>query len=362
MLTRRTFLKASAATPVAFSRTPAQQQEQPLRTHAKISGLLYGAAAAWPLLRDNAEYAAHFAEECGLLVPENVLKMGPVHPAPDKYNFEPGDFMADFCKKNGMAMRGHCLVWHSQMWPWFKSVVNAENARKHLEEHIRTVAGHYKGRMHSWDVVNEAVLPGDGREDGLRKTPWLETIGPDYLDLAFRTAREADPSALLCYNDYGLDYDTPDQERKRGAVLSLLRQMKDRKVSLDAFGMQAHLNAGSQKDFKPEVLRRFFGEVASLGLKILITELDVGDRDLPEDVSERDKAVADVYESYLTATLQEPAVVAVLTWGLTDRYTWLAGRNRRPSGAPVRVLPLDADYRRKPAWSAMARAFDRRKA
>jgi len=287
--------------------------------------------------------------------------MGPVHPAPDKYTFEPGDFMADFCKKNSMVMRGHTLVWHSQPWPWLSTTVNQQNARKYLVDHIRTVAGHFKGRMHSWDVVNEAVLPEDGREDGLRKTSWLEMVGPDYLDIAFRTAREADPTALLCYNEFGLDYDTPEQERKRGAVLRLLRQLKDRKASVEAFGMQAHLSAASQKNFKAETLQRFFGDVASLGLKILITELDVIDRDLPDDIESRDKGVAEVYESYLTAALQEPAVIAVLTWGLTDKHTWLASRHRRPSGVPLRVLPLDVEYQRKPAWSAMARAFDGRK-
>lgn len=294
------------------------------------------------------------------MVPENALKMGPIHPAPDKYNFEPGDFMAKFCTKNNMRMRGHTLVWHNQTWPWLKTTVNPQNARKYLEDHIRTVAGHYQGRMHSWDVVNEAIRVEDGREDGLRKTPLLEMLGPDYIEIAFHTAREADPSALLCYNDYDLDYDTPGQERKRTAVLKLLRRLKDRKAPIDAFGTQAHLNWAKQKNFEADTLRGFLGEVAAVGLRIFVTELDVIDRDLPDDIEERDKGIALVYESYLTAALQEPAVSAVLTWGLTDRVTWLARRARRPSGAAVRVLPLDREYRRKPAWYAMARAFDSR--
>lgn len=362
MLTRRTILRQSASLPLALRALWSQQREQPLRAHAAAKKMFFGAAAAWPQLRDDADYATHFAEECNMLVPENILKMGPVHPEPEKYNFEPGDFMADFCKKHGLQMRGHTLVWHSQPWPWLKTVVNAQNARKYLEEHIRTVAGRYQGRIHSWDVVNEAVQVSDGRDDGLRKTVWLEWMGPEYLNFAFETARKADPTAKLTYNDYGLDYDTPDQEKKRAAVLALLRRLKDQKAPIHAFGMQAHLDWSAFKNFKAETLKRFFRDVASLGLEIYITEMDVGDRDLPDDIEERDKGVAEVYERYLTAALEEPAVKAVLTWGLTDRFTWLAGRNRRPSGAGVRVLPLDRDYKRKPAWQAIARAFDSRKA
>lgn len=361
MLNRRTLLGAAASLPVVLRHAFAQAKEQPLRAHASARGILYGAAAGWPTLRDDPEYASHFAEECGILVPENVLKMGPVHPEPDRYNFEPGDFMADFCKKSNMRMRGHTLVWHSQTWPWLKTTVNPQNARKYLEDHIRTVVGHYRGRMHSWDVVNEAIQVEDGREDGLRKTPLLELLGPDYIELAFHAAREADPSALRCYNDYGLDYDTPGQERKRMAVLKLLRRLKDRKVPIDAFGTQAHLNWANQKDLKAETLRRFLDDVAAMGLQIFITELDVVDRDLPEDIEERDKGIAQVYESYLTAALQQPALSTVLTWGLTDKFTWLAGRGRRPGGGTARVLPLDREYKRKPAWYAMAKAFDSRK-
>ncbi len=340
----------------------AQGQEPGLRARAAAKGVQYGAAAAWPALRDDPEYASHFAAECGILVPENVLKMGPVQPEPGKYNFAPADYMADFCTKHNMLMRGHTLVWHSQPWPWLKTTVTPQNARQYLEDHIRTVAGRYQGRMHSWDVVNEAVLPTDGREDGLRNTAWLQMLGPEYLGIAFRAAHEADPKAMLCYNDYGLDYDTPEQEAKRVATVGLLRRLLDQKAPVHAFGMQAHLSAANRKDINPEVLRRFFGQVAGLGLKILITELDVLDEGLPDDIDERDKGVADVYETYLQVVLSEPATVAVLTWGLTDKYTWLAMRGRRPGGVSARVLPLDREYRRKPAWHAMARAFDQRKA
>jgi endo-1,4-beta-xylanase len=352
---RRTFLGAAAA---FAARSAWSADEQPLRDHAATRGFLYGAAANYGALQRDPDYAAHFAEECGILVPENSLKFGPVHPESGRFDFTQGDFLADFAATHKMRMRGHTLVWHNQLAPWVRTAVTKENARQTLEEHIRTVMGHYRGRMHSWDVVNEAVHPADGREDGLRKTPWLELLGPEYLEIAYATAAEADPNALLVYNDYGLDYDQAGDTAKRAAVLKLLRDLKKRNVPVQAFGMQAHLSSREQKNFRPETLRRFFGEIAALGLKILITELDVADQSLPSDIEERDRAVAAIYQSYLTAALQEPAVIAVLTWGITDKYTWLSGQKRRDDGEPVRVLPLDRDYHRKPAWFALANAFD----
>src|SRR5450432_1909904 len=361
MLNRRTFLKSAACLAAAPPGAPGAAPP-PLRAHAAAAGLLYGAAAAYGPLQNDTAYAANFAEECGILVPENVLKWGPVHPEPERYNFAPADFLADFARKNQMKIRGHTLVWHNQLAPWVAATVSKENARSHLEGHIRAVMGHFKGRMHSWDVVNEAVSPGGQRSDGLRKTPWLDHLGPEYLDIAYSAAAEADPGALLVYNDYGLDYDEPGQEAKRAAVLNLLRGLKQRAVPLHAFGMQAHLSARQRTHFRPETLRRFFGEIAGLGLKILITELDAADQSLPEDNAERDRGVAEMYENYLTAALANQALIAVLTWGLTDKYTWPANQNKRADGAPVRVLPLDRDFQRKPAWQAMARAFDARAA
>ena len=352
---RRTFLQTAVA---LAARPGLAADEQPLRAHAAARGFLYGGAASYGALKNDPDYTAHFAEECGLLVPENSLKFGPVHPEADRFDFTEGDYLADFAAKNQMKMRGHTLVWHNQLAPWVRSTVTAETARATLETHIHTVMGHYKGRMHSWDVVNEAINPPDQREDGLRKTPWLEWLGPEYLDTAYGIAAETDPDALLVYNDYGLDYDTPGDAAKRDAVLKLLRGMVKRKVPVKGFGMQAHLSASQQANFKPETLRRFFGEIADLGLKILITELDAGDQSLPADPAERDRGIAEVYGSYLSAALEEKAVIAVLTWGITDKYTWLAGQKRRTDGEPVRVLPLDREYHRKPAWFAIAKAFD----
>lgn len=350
MITRRTFLGTAPLM--------ASAQEKALRAIAAEKKMYFGAAASWPLLRDDQLYAKHFAAECNMLVPENVLKMQLVQPEQGKFNFEAGDFMAEFCRTHGMKMRGHTLVWHSQMGPWVKGAIHRDNARRLLESHVRTVAARYRGLIESWDVVNEAIEVKDGVAGGLRKTTWLEFLGPEYIDMAFRAARDGDPETALVYNDYGLDYADPASDAKREAVLKLLRGMLERKVPLHGFGTQAHLNIASREKFDPAVLRRFLGEVARLGLKIYVTELDVVDQALPDDIEARDKAVAEFYEAYLSAALDEKAVVAVLTWGLTDRYSWLARRHPRASGAPIRPLPLDLDYNRKPAWRAIARAIE----
>ena len=183
------------------------------------------------------------------LFPERP-EMGARPSRSDRFDFVPADVLADFAAKHDIKMRGHTLVWHEQIGHWFASTVTKENARSYLENHVREVMGHYRGRMHSWDVVNEAIHRPDGRPDGLRKTPWLELLGPEYLEIAYTVAAETDPRALLVYNDFGLDYDTPAQQAKRDAVLGLLRSLRKRKIPVQAFGMQAHLSAAEQPQFK----------------------------------------------------------------------------------------------------------------
>jgi endo-1,4-beta-xylanase len=218
--------------------------------------------------------------------------------------------------------------------------------------------GHYAGKIHSWDVVNEAIQVSDGRADGLRNTPWLEFLGEDYIELAFRAAAKADPQALLVYNDYGFDYDTDEDEAKRTAVLKLLAGLKSKGTPIHALGIQAHLSS-SETRFNPEKLRDFLAKVARLGLKILITEMDVEDKNLPFDLVARDRVVAGIYEDYLSTVLANQAVVAVITWGISDRYTWLTEYQPRFDRAAVRPLPLDIDFKPKLAWQAIAQTLDR---
>jgi endo-1,4-beta-xylanase len=329
-----------------------------LSVHAAAKGLLYGAAVVRSYLRDDQEFAGHFAEECSILVPETELKWSVLRPSQDTYDFSAADWLASFAEDRTMLMRGHTLVWHDSLPGWLKKTIRRDNASGLMLDHITKVVSHFAGRLHSWDVVNEAIDTGSDRPDRLRKTLWLDNCGSQYIEDAFRAAAAADPRAMLVYNEFGLDYDTSDNRDKRAAVLALLSNLRSRGVPVHALGIQAHLQAEQADNFNPEVLRRFIQQVADLGLQVLITELDVADRSLPANETARDGAVAAIYNSYLNAVLQEQAVSAVLTWGLSDRYTWMMHEPEREDSASPRPLPLDQDLERKPAWYAMASAFD----
>ncbi|HYW21781.1 MAG TPA: endo-1,4-beta-xylanase [Nodularia sp. (in: cyanobacteria)] len=328
----------------------------PLKQRAARKGLIYGADCGNLNLQSAPVLQKAVVRECAMLV-LGFLKWDMLRPTADSFDFTRGDWYANFAQKNRMLLRGHTLVWHDALPQWFENTVNEQNAEEFLQQHIQQVVGHYAGKMHSWDVVNEAINVQDGLPNGLRKTPWLSFLGEDYIEKAFRLAAQVDPRALLVYNDYGLEYDTPEQEAKRNAVLQLLERLKSKGTPVHAFGMQSHLS-GDETRFNPDKLRSFLRDVASLGLKIMITELDVIDKNLPLDIAVRDRIVASVYEDYLSVVLDEKAVIAVLNWGLSDRYTWLSTFHPRSDQAPVRPLPLDDQMQRKLAWNAMSRAFD----
>jgi endo-1,4-beta-xylanase len=328
-----------------------------LKQIAASKNLIYGAASGYRILSSSKEFVLHYIEECGILVPENDLKLRALRPNSEQFDFSSADWLLNFTQKHNLQLRGHTLIWHLSLPSWFKEAINNQNAESFLINHIQTVVGRYTGRIHSWDVVNEAIEPQDGRSDSLRKTPWLELIGEDYIKLAFQVAADTDPNALLVYNDYGLEYDTAKHDAKRSAVLKLLERLKSQGTPIHALGVQSHLD-GSETRLNPKKLRQFLADVASLGLKILITELDVTDKNLPADIATRDRMVAAAYEDYLNVVLDEPAVIAVLTWGLSDRYTWLSEFEPRSDKLPVRPLPLDENMNKKLAWNAMARAFD----
>lgn len=369
MKNRRTFLYGAAALAGVWAQNwlraqaiAAHKQARttpdslPLRDRAAAKGLLYGAAVETRGLQD-ADFANVFARECNILVPENELKWRALRPSPNEFKFQGSDRLADFARQHQMKFRGHTLVWHGSIPEWFRDRATRANAQQLLETHITTVVRRYAGKMHSWDVVNEAIYPGSDGVNGLRNSLWYQLLGPSYIDIAFRAAAAADPDALLVYNDYGLEVDNDDQNARRTEVLKLLERLKSQGVPIHALGTQAHLWAGESR-FNPTKLRQFFRDVASLDLKILITELDVVDRNLPRDIAQRDRGVADTYRAYLDAALDEPAVIAVLTWGLSDRRTWLSRARPRRDNAPVRPLPFDAQMRPKLAYEAIGAAFD----
>jgi endo-1,4-beta-xylanase len=366
MTTRRKFLgiASSAAlgayVPVAgaWQGSPATGRDS-LRAHAGNRGLLIGCAVVPQRLSGEAPYGSTVAEQANLLVAENVMKWKALRPAIDKFDFHGADAILAFAAAHGQKVRGHNLCWHEALPDWFATSVTKESARNILEQHIQTVAGRYAGKLHSWDVVNEAVDPKSGRPDGLRKSPWIDLIGPEYIDIAFHAARKADPKTLLTYNDYGIENDTADQREKREQVLKLVKGMKARNVPIDAVGVQSHLVA---VDPMPGAgLQEFIRELRRMGLQVFVTELDVNEHRLTGSVAERDAGVAKVYRDYVSMMLAEPNVTAVLIWGITDKYTWLdAAKYARPDGQPQRCLPFDADYQPTPAFFALRDAIDSR--
>jgi endo-1,4-beta-xylanase len=212
-------------------------------------------------------------------------------------------------------------------------------------------------------VVNEAIEPNDGRADGLRNTPWLELVGEDYIEIAFRAARQADPAALLTYNDYGIERDTSEHDRKRAQVLLLLRRLKARNVPIDAVGIQSHLPAEQIGGTAPSYggVAHFMAEARTMGLQVFITEMDVSDSAIRGDMQERTRAVATTYNDYLRMALAEPATKAVLTWGISGKHSWLNEQQPRADGKPLQPLPFDGEYRALPAFYAMRDAYDGRK-
>jgi endo-1,4-beta-xylanase len=208
------------------------------------------------------------ARQFNAISPENLLKWQEVHPQPDQYNFGPVDRYVAFGEKNRMYMLGHNLVWHNQTPAWvFEGDANKPFGREalleRLKEHIHTVVGRYKGRIQSWDVVNEAV-----DDDGsLRKTKWQQIIGDDYLVKAFQFAHEADPKAELYYNDYNEWHPA-----NRSGIKKLVRELQQAGVRIDGLGLQGHWGLDYPKADEIEAMFADYGE---LGIKLMITELDV---------------------------------------------------------------------------------------
>lgn len=339
-----------------------------LRAHADARELLCGAAVVPQLLDLDGLIAGNTSDgytqlvksQANILVAENSMKWGALRPSPGVFDFSQADKLMHFASLAGQKVRGHNLCWHEGNPGWLKSTANKENARRLLTEHILTVAGHFRGRLHSWDVVNEAIEPKDAQPDGLRKSIWYELIGPEYLELAYRTAAVADPDAKLTYNDYGIELDTADQAKKRGLVLALIKKFKERNVPLHAVGVQSHLSADGPQPGAGLV--EFVREVGRMGLEVYITELDVNTKNIAGGNPEQDAAVARVYRNYPALMLAEPNVKALLTWGITDAHTWLNQMKQpwavRPDGSRQRPLPFDDALQPAAAFFALRDAID----
>lgn len=329
-----------------------------LREAAQVNHLMYGVAVKTVEIANDPQFAQLVASQAGVIVPENELKWETTEPQPGQFNFGPADVLFSFAQQHGILFRGHNLVWHQQLPSWVASESGAQ-FQSDFAQHIQQEVAHYAGQIHSWDVVNEGIEPGDGRADGLRDSVFLKRLGPSYIDQAFQIAGATDPKAILVYNEAGLEYDNSDGDARRAAVLKLLTGMKQRGVPVHALGIEAHLAVAKIDEFNPDKLTAFIDSVSALGLRVFITELDVADNGLPADpTATRDQVVADCYFKFLKAALAHGKVDAVINWGLSDRYTWLSQWKPRGDGVPGRPLPFDENLDSTKAFGALAEALD----
>jgi endo-1,4-beta-xylanase len=357
-LRRRSLLAAPAALALGAAGPDAPVPDSPgLDAHAARHRRFYGSALNEGALTADPGLLAHVRAECGILTGEYSFKWASLQPQPGVFRFATAEALMAFAAANRQRVHGHTLVWHEANPQWLLDQLSPATGERLLTGYIATVAGHFRGRLVHWDVVNEPIHPEDGPPFGLRDTPWLRALGPAYLDLAFHACAAADPGALRMVNEFGVDYAIDWQQRRRDKLLELLAHLLGRGVPVQAVGLQAHLDA-SERALNQTVLARFVADIAALGLKVVVTELDVRDDRLPADIAVRDAAVAAHARAWLDAVLPNPAVLGALTWGLSDRRSWLDERFPRPDGLPQRPLPLDATLQRKPLWTAIATALD----
>ena len=263
------------------------------------------------------------------------MKMTAVQPAQGTFDFDRADAIVDWARAAGKKVHGHVLVWCADEWnpSW---VTHGDWTRDELlavmEDHIRTVMGHFEGRVETWDVVNEAVDPAGARRDCV----WQRVIGDDWVAQAFRIAREADPSAKLFYNEYGADVPGPQFD----AVAELVRGIAE----VDGVGLQHHTYGYAAPQYQTEDL---IARLGALGLDVHISELNVTTSQLGGDLARQ----AQAYWTIAAACQAQPACFRITTWGFTDAYGW------RPPAE--QAMPFDAEYRPKPAWHAIQRAVGR---
>ena len=276
---------------------------------------------------DGALYSRVAAREFNFVTPENSLKWGFVNPYPGRYRWSSADNLLSFADVNGLEVHGHTLVWYSQLPNWIKFSA-VEDRETHMREFIIRMLDRYASRINIWDVVNETF-----EDDGTyRNSVWHEAMGPGYVEIAFRQARESAPNAELLYNDYDVAWNGP----KSTAMFNMLQALKDRQVPLDGVGFQMHVFA----DFNAfDEVEANFQKAANMDLDIYITELDVSMAD-----GQNEQQQAEVYRRVLDICLNQPRCKALQSWGFTDMYSWRKVYN---------PLLLDKEYQVKPAYKAL---------
>ncbi len=369
---------AAQGTPVApAGATPVANLGEPLWRIAAANGIVFGTSAATWQLSDE-EYAAVVEREAALVFTEDDLLWYQVRTGPEAdLNFAPGDEIVGWAEQRSKLVLGAHLLWDEgfgEGWnsgeEWNFDLLRdlpADEQRVLLFETMEATLEHFKGRMAGWIVVNEII---DAHSDsGLRTEDylWFQNLGEDaeaegfaLSAEAFRLARTIDPGATLILNEFGFETDSEWDAAadRRANALKVIDRLLAEGAPIDAFGVQAHLDAADfAARFDAPAYQEFLAAIADRGLAILITEMDALDDGLPADPAARDAAVADAYRLYLDTALAEPALGAVITFGLTDRYTWLQEDYPRDDGEPRRPLAFDEELLPKAAYDAIAAAL-----
>jgi endo-1,4-beta-xylanase len=320
---------------------------QTLREAAEKHHLLMGSAADSRFLSD-AMYAQILAREYSQLEPENEMKFGPIHPEPDTYKFADPDKLVEFAQAHGMKVRGHTLVWQSQVPDWVtdpKTPWTPEALNKVLADHIATVVGRYSGKVYAWDVVNEPF-----NDDGsMRNSVWYNGPGIGFagkgtklIEQALKWAHAADPQAKLFVNEFGAEM----LNGKSNALYAMAKDFVKRGIPLSGIGFQLHVGDSFDSFDALSSFRANIKRFAALGLEVQFTEVDVRENNAGRANM---SAQAETYKDLLSECLRQPACTAFQTWGFTDKHSWIPAENPGYGWA----LPFDANYKKKRAYDAM---------
>ncbi|MBC8154294.1 MAG: endo-1,4-beta-xylanase [Bacteroidetes bacterium] len=304
-----------------------------------------GAALNPNLLTSSPAYRQTAQREFSSVTAENYLKMGNVHPAQDRYDWTGSDVLVNFAEQNKQRMHGHTCIWHQSVPAWVTNFQGDSLAWEGLfKSHIQTVIGHYKGRIASWDVVNEAFTD----EGTLRPSIWLTHLGPDYVARAFQYARQADPAVKLFYNEYGHEY----SPKRTAAVVALAADFKRRGIPLDGLGLQMHTHIGMADASIETAIRA----VAATGLMVHISELDVRVNQAKKagyvlndaDTQKQRQKFASIVRAYRTL-VPKAQQHGITTWNVGDGDSWIP----KFCSCVDFPLPFDTQYAKKPAYEGL---------
>jgi endo-1,4-beta-xylanase len=310
-----------------------------LRAGADALGRLVGVAFNTTHTSDPG-YTTTASTEFNFVTPENEMKWDTTEPSQNAFSFTAGDAVVSFAAQNNMKVKGHNLVWFNELPTWVSSLTTANAVQSAMTNHITKEAGHYKGQVVAWDVVNEAIAD-DG--SGLRSDVFSQLLGSSYVDIAYQTARAADPNALLIYNDFGIEGNLA----KSDAAFNMVQSMVQRGIPIDGVGFEFHVQAPDAHPQKSVFVANMQRYVA-LGLKIFISEFDVElCTGTPSDQQTR-------FHDIVQACFSEPACAAVTVWGVTDKFSWLNGND---CATPMPLL-FDDSYGKKPAYTGFLAALN----